>query len=861
MGFQVATAKCDQIEQVWPGAPVIAMLRSGREPLAAAPEYEQIARLIGEPLLLADRIASQLENAALAGPLLLAIDDLQWADQISKFLVRTLVSRLIGLPVVWLLASRDGNVGADLADYDQVRVERLRLGPLSTQDLADMARDGLGFHLDERTQGFLAAADGNPFLATQIVDSLARSAATGEPDAVPAEFTAAVADRMAELGNGTRDLIQLIAVAGRPLPLRDAAALMPGIVSAGSSQVLAEAVESGLITAADDTLLAFRHDLVREAVYAGIPASRSRSLHRMFAEYCLTMAADPLIAASHARAAVAPGDTLSAEMLVSAAEMLADINADDAAELAALAFHTVRPATPEWLKLGMRCLRVMCQTQRAAEAITIADLILASVDDSEVTGQVETDAARALWLSGRVAEMTSRADRILRLAEPRSRLDARMRAVRALASTRTTRGDAATRTAQDALSCAREAGDREAMTLALQAAGEAAKNEARHHSALGYFRELRSLTGAPWLAEEITELQFLDRYDHAQVLLDKARDDSRSATKAILPAVAYAQAWQHFSVGHLDAADATAQSLVELGQQLGDSMYALNAIIIRLAVSLLRGETDVAAAQLQRANTLSNADSGVRSLGVAVASGWVAAARGGLEEALVTLRPVVEGANRSHSYWPLWPCWNGLFFEFAVLAGDYEFAGACVDIAETAAARNPGVASYEGVALNLRGRRNNDLDTIAKSADVLGRSPRSSLRALGADTYGRALLDAGRRAAGLAHLDRAWSEYHEMGAWALRTEVQRVMRGAGARRTKWTAASGRPSTGWQALTETERRVAELIGSGHTNKSAAAELGVSINTIGTHVRAVFTKLSIQSRVQLANMLHKQIETTG
>src|SRR5258708_6431620 len=66
MGFQVATAKCDQIEQVWPGAPVIAMLRSGREPLAAAPEYEQIARLIGEPLLLADRIASQLENAALA---------------------------------------------------------------------------------------------------------------------------------------------------------------------------------------------------------------------------------------------------------------------------------------------------------------------------------------------------------------------------------------------------------------------------------------------------------------------------------------------------------------------------------------------------------------------------------------------------------------------------------------------------------------------------------------------------------------------------------------------------------------------------------------------------------------------------
>ena len=44
-------------------------------------------------------------------------------------------------------------------------------------------------------------------------------------------------------------------------------------------------------------------------------------------------------------------------------------------------------------------------------------------------------------------------------------------------------------------------------------------------------------------------------------------------------------------------------------------------------------------------------------------------------------------------------------------------------------------------------------------------------------------------------------------------------------------------------------------TGHTNKSAAAELGVSVNTIGTHLRAVFAKLDIQSRVQLANELHK------
>ena len=61
------------------------------------------------------------------------------------------------------------------------------------------------------------------------------------------------------------------------------------------------------------------------------------------------------------------------------------------------------------------------------------------------------------------------------------------------------------------------------------------------------------------------------------------------------------------------------------------------------------------------------------------------------------------------------------------------------------------------------------------------------------------------------------------------------------------------STGWASLTDAERRVATLISQGHTIKSAASGLGISINTVGTHLRAVFTKLGVQSRVQLANYL--------
>jgi DNA-binding CsgD family transcriptional regulator len=628
---------------------------------------------------------------------------------------------------------------------------------------------------------------------------------------------------------------------------------VPGLLRQEDAHgAVAVAIGSGLVVASG-AAVAFRHDLVREAVGATVPEARARDLHHRFADYYL-MAGDPLIAAPHARAAATPGDVASAKILLAAAEMLAAISTHDAGDLAALAFRTVRPAQPEWLEMSLRCLSVLCRAQRPAEAIAVADRILARVDDSNIVGQVETEAARALWLSGRVSELASRTERALMIAGLDAPVAARLRAARALASTRLTTGDEAAREAAAALDHARATGDRESLTLALQAAGEAARNEARHEAALRHFRELRTLTGVSCVADEITALQFLDRYGHAQVLLDEARADD-SSTREVLPALNYAQVWQDFALGRLDEADAGARALIEFGRQLGTSVRTLDALIVRVGVALLRGETETAVDLLRRAEEQTDADDEVRRPGLAVMSGWLTATRGSFEQALEALRPVIEGASKSRSYWPLWPCWNGLFFEFASIAGDQAYIAACVDIAEAAAVRNPGVASFEGVALCIRGRQRKDIDVLAESARVLACSPRPVLRAFGADSYGRALLARGQRSAGIEQLDRAWDEYHQMGASAFRADVQRAMRDAGARKDKWSAATARAATGWPSLTEAERRVATLIGSGHTNKSAAAELGVSTNTIATHLRAVFAKLGIQSRVQLANELHK------
>ena len=169
-----------------------------------------------------------------------------------------------------------------------------------------------------------------------------------------------MARRLADLSSSARELVELVTVAGRPLPVRDAFSLTPSLSGGDGKDDLAAAVESGLITASADALT-FRHDLVRETLYAILAGNRARQLHARLAEYHLNVLGEPLAAASHARAAATAGDHASALILVSAAETLARTSAEDAGELAALAFATVRPAQPAWLDLSRRCLSVLCR--------------------------------------------------------------------------------------------------------------------------------------------------------------------------------------------------------------------------------------------------------------------------------------------------------------------------------------------------------------------------------------------------------------------------------------------------------------------------------------------------------------------
>jgi DNA-binding CsgD family transcriptional regulator len=84
------------------------------------------------------------------------------------------------------------------------------------------------------------------------------------------------------------------------------------------------------------------------------------------------------------------------------------------------------------------------------------------------------------------------------------------------------------------------------------------------------------------------------------------------------------------------------------------------------------------------------------------------------------------------------------------------------------------------------------------------------------------------------------------------------MRKLGVRRRHWSPSAGRPVSGWHSLTDTERIASELVAQGLNNKQVADQMYVSVHTVAFHMRQIFRKLSIGSRVELARIVMQQAQ---
>lgn len=849
-GFKVGNGKAEQSDQIAPGAPLLVSLRSGPQPLLVGDAFASLAPLYEKPLWLVDRISALLEEMAEHTPVLIAIDDVQWADRLTRFALRVLPARLAGSPVVWAVASRW--VPRDPLDEliagtdDATAVTRIPLGPLTLNDIDDIATDRLGSEPSAETRTLLGGVGGNPFWAVQVIEGLARRHERGQDIGdLHAELVVGVRGRLSGLSGPAAALVRLTAVWGRSLSVADAGHLL-GSVSEAQVRLLArEGVDNGLLGSADGEVF-FAHDLVREAVYADIPPGDRRALHRACARHIVGAGRSALAAATHFRASAVRDDEEAVLALEQAARECMASMPDQAAELAQQAFALTSDTHPLWLLAGSRTVETLVNVQRDKEAMAVADRLLAVADEPEIIARIELHACRALWLAGECVQMERRAGGALTREGVSEVLRAQLSAAQALAASRTQSAPRAAAMAQVAFAEGNRLKDNYSQRLAVVALIEAARNEGRHRLALAHFTDLRRLSDTAYQAEEIRTLQHLDRYDDAEAMLTKIREASDDVDR-LLPSMLYAQMWQDHNLARLDAAEAGARTLLTLADETGNYGFRLNARMVLAAVATYRGDPAGATDLLLPVDD----DHERRVPRLRLMQGWLKASTGDFGSSLAILGPLLDTAGEFEDPWPWSPPWMRILARIGLDAGNREFARKAADIADLVAQRNPGVATLDGTALHIHGSLADDPALLADAVRVLRESPRPLLLADALKDLGSSLLAKDRPDEGVPALVEAAEIYQRVGAESGSRAVSGLLRSHGVRGVRINPPAPRPLTGWAALTPTEVRVVELISGGHTNRSAAGELGVSPNTVNTHLRAVFRKLDVKSRVQLTN----------
>jgi DNA-binding CsgD family transcriptional regulator/tetratricopeptide (TPR) repeat protein len=162
---------------------------------------------------------------------------------------------------------------------------------------------------------------------------------------------------------------------------------------------------------------------------------------------------------------------------------------------------------------------------------------------------------------------------------------------------------------------------------------------------------------------------------------------------------------------------------------------------------------------------------------------------------------------------------------------------------------NPEIASLAATAAQVRGLLEPNIADLAQAVDVFEHTPRPLELASAIEDLGVALIATDRNRA-VEVLSRGLGLYTELGAsWDAR-RVRSRLRDLGVRPR---LAIPEPEThGWGSLTKAELAVVQLVTEGLTNREAADRLFVSPHTVNSHLRHVFTKLGIKSRVELTQL---------
>ena len=799
-------------------------------------------------------IRGLLTQLTASGPVAIILDDLQWLDHASVgslgFALRRIPAGPHRLSVVVATRPDPGASGDLIRSLAEPRRE-FALPPLADWAIGQLLRKRLGPRwTPPLTAGVAQASGGNPFLALEIARTM-QADRPGRPGSaqpgrdpifpVPPRLAELLGSRVAQLPQGAREVLLLVSAAGRltVTQLREIsgeALLRPALEAAADADVAIVGAES---------VVAFTHPLLASALYdAAAPAER-RYAHRVLAESL----DDPVERARHrARSIIAPDEAVAAEL-----DRGAGISRGRGAlHLAGELLEGAALATPAEADTAARLWRwlravdtyIGAGDQVAAHAALDAATALAAADEEHA--QV---LARRARLADQYSGMRSLAEQALRLAPIGAEVRAEILTGLCTVHRMEGNGKEALRLGWMAVETAAAVNRPDVQLTAMNELlacqfhwGQSQPAQLR--------RDIERLVGSSaqlppgqvaWTRGFFAAWNDETAEAHVREGIRSAVETSRygdlSDLYICLVVVLIRASRIQDAQAALDEAD-------RLGAWTNSSLQENMA---RVLVQEYAGDLDVARELAQDAADRARTSGSTYWLsGFLAQLGLVEVSARNWPAALSALREVAGIFARTGMVDLEQLLWGVDYADAALQLGSEQDAETAISVLRRqGASGRPGAAAAADRCHALLSAARGESDEAISVLRALTSQPGAecpfeaarSLLALG-QVYRR----AGYKGLASETLNEAAAAFTELGIprWAERARDEAGRVGL------------RPTTG--TLTETERRVAELVGSGRSNQETASELFMSVKTVEANLTRIYRKLSIRSRTELANRLN-------
>ena len=854
-GFSVATSVAEELG--W----------SGFASLMGPDEAD--GRVPGTQLRPAGKARARLEELGSAGPVLVSLDDLHYADPATLQALRTLPGMLAPYPFAWLLArssrgeSQDSDLLFDALGHEGAAHARLR--PLADEAQVAVATDVLGAAPDAGLMERAACAAGNPFMLTEFLRGLIEEKTVSIADnraslishEIPGRFQSVMRDRLKCLAAPTRHLLAAGAIFGWSFRLGDVAEML-GKSPASLLAPVEEALAARIVVTIPDAI-AFQHDLVWRVVKEQLPQHVTEALHRQAGQMLLARGGSAVPAAHHLLEAARYSDPVVLAALDSAATEALRSSPRAAAEVAVRTLELTPATERQRVARTVTAVRALTAAGLWETAGELAQPALAVPMEARSCAPLRCALASLHAMSGRQAEALIEAESIM--TDPEASFEDHdeakivlLQALTALRDSQKLVQVATTILAQRGTECsdiivaallarALVAWDAGSVAEALDFAAEAVRNTAGRSPPDG-----RRFQPELFLASRLIDVRRLTAAKAVMPnLVDRIDEPVPVSWCAASPDILRARL--ALATGHLDEAAAEAGSALVDSDATGMRLHSLVARSILATVALRRGDLHAAAAQIESSRSpvpdfmsaYETARSGLVSAQVEEAQSGPAAA--------VTMLAGVYGTVHEHQY-PVMsePTSAPWLVRASLAAGDKSGAEAITAAVGGLCQRNPAVPVFRACADHAQGVFESNRACL-EQAVASHEDPWA--RASAAEDLGTLLASAGSRCNAVARLGAALEGYEGTGAERDAARIRRRLRRLGVRRGHWTSAK-RPPTGWQSLTDTDRNITKLVAEGLTNQQIADQLYISIHTVAYHLRQVFRKLGISSRVELTRV---------